>query len=107
MINGQTVMIIIPIAVAVLVLIVLLIVRTLTSSRRAMRAASKMVLDHEHMTDAERMLVLLEGLNRRFLPVTIMSVFSLVFTVLGLVLIVVLALVGNIDFWSVVESLLG
>jgi hypothetical protein len=106
MIDGQT-MIIVPVAVAVVLVIVWLIVRWLTSSRRAMLAASKMVLDNEHMTDAERMLVLLEGINRRLLPVTVISVFSLVFTILGLVLIVVLTLTGNLELGSVLDTFLS
>ena len=104
MLDGQTI-IVVPVVVAVVVVLVWLIVRWLTSSRRAMLAASKMVLDNEHMTDAERMLVLLEGLNRRMLPVTIMSTLFLVLTILGLVLIVVLAATGNLDIGNVIESL--
>ena len=104
MTDGQA-MIVVPLAVVVVILLVLLIVRWLTSSRRAMRAASKLVLDNEHMTDAERMLVLLEGLNRRLLPVTIMSAFSLVLTIVGLVLIIVLAFTGNLEIGDIIDSL--
>ena len=105
--NEQVMMIMFPLAIVIIMLIVLLIVRWLTSSRRAMRAASKLVLDNEHMTDAERMLVLLESLNRRLLPVTIMSVFSLVLTIVGLVLIIVLAFTGNLEIEEVIDTFLN
>ncbi len=89
--------VLIPLVGGLVVLgIVWLIVALLTRQRGAMRAASQMVLEHEHMSDAERMLVLLEGINRRLLPVTILSVLILVLLILGFGLLVFLALMGDL-----------